>query len=172
MNTYNTSNKFHTIKIFKNGRNVFYFFSWEGYGFRVNEIGGYSKDTQWVSLYNKKFNTREADIIASKCEDRIIFFEKQWIALINNSKQINPKFHELDNIHGLGPKIRNKILEERAQKFFTNFSDLTSRVGVSVLKILKRYEQLKIKNNMSKAPKGYWYRVWPIYMQTRANEEK
>ncbi|MCC6029262.1 MAG: DUF655 domain-containing protein [Candidatus Korarchaeum sp.] len=56
--------------------------------------------------------------------------EQFFINLFNESVPVTTRLHQLELLPGIGKKTLLKILEERAKKPFSSFSDLAERAGI------------------------------------------
>ncbi|MEM2637107.1 MAG: DUF655 domain-containing protein [Candidatus Korarchaeota archaeon] len=73
--------------------------------------------------------------------------EKEYINFINNSGMVTSAMHVLRLLPGVGPKVLQKILEEREKKPFESFKDFNSRVNVQAERLITKriIEELSTK---------------------------
>jgi putative nucleotide binding protein len=55
--------------------------------------------------------------------------EKEFVEFFNKADAINKRLHQLELLPGLGKKYMHEILEQREQKEFKSFEDISKRIS-------------------------------------------
>jgi putative nucleotide binding protein len=87
--------------------------------------------SKFVRYLSHEELSEQARMVLEDTVERAVREEEQFfVQFFNESLPITPKFHQLELLPGVGKKMVQKILEERAKEPFKSFEDIKNRTGL------------------------------------------